>query len=153
MELPNPKSPCLNLAGSDVLHYFVTRLVQIPSTPCWHCYINRSNCCPIISHAQGENSSLPFISLLNCYQSPLAPAQCIAWYNRHYRFQLWVWKLVSKGQGKVMWYTVLASRLCSIHCMNCIISPLCEVIHNEIPAVKRRKNFYVRIQYKTGLWH
>lgn len=28
MELPNPKSPCLNLAGSDVLHYFVTRPLQ-----------------------------------------------------------------------------------------------------------------------------
>ena len=33
MCLPNPKSPCLNSAGSDVLHCFVTRL-QIPSIPC-----------------------------------------------------------------------------------------------------------------------
>lgn len=30
MELPNPKSPCLNLAGCDVLHHFVTGLLQTP---------------------------------------------------------------------------------------------------------------------------
>lgn len=67
MELPNPKSPCLNLAGSDVLHYFVTRPLQMPSTPCWRCCINCSSCCPIISHAQGESYSLQLFSPLSAY--------------------------------------------------------------------------------------
>lgn len=66
---PNPKSPCLNLAGSDVLHCFVTRLLQIPSIPCWRCYIH---CYPIIRHAQVENYSLPFYPSLLCrYHYPI----------------------------------------------------------------------------------
>lgn len=65
MELPNRKSPCLNLAGSDVLHYLVTRPLQMPSTPRWRCCINCSSCCPIISHAQGENYSLQLFLPLN----------------------------------------------------------------------------------------
>lgn len=67
MELPNPKSPCLNLAESDVLHYFVTRPLQMPSMSCWRCCINCSSCCPIISHAQGENNSLPLFLPLSSY--------------------------------------------------------------------------------------
>lgn len=83
MELPNSKSPCLNLAGSDVLHCFVTRVLQIPSIPCRCCYCRSAAQTSTQLSLKERIILCHFLSLYRahcvivCSLYPLSPGHCI----------------------------------------------------------------------------